>query len=125
MTTLVATAPTSAFDQFISRRHAVAAAYSNGDAAALDAIVAREGEATFFPPNGGCVSGVDEVSTRYDRDAKSFSRGSKTKLDIFQSSASGELAFWTGFLSAARRSGENRGARQSAHATPSGPALGC
>jgi len=97
VTTLVATAPTSAFDQFISRRHAVAAAYSNGDAAALDAIVAREGEATFFPPNGGCVSGVDEVSTRYDRDAKSFSRGSKTKLDIFQSSASGELGFWTGF----------------------------
>ena len=84
------------FDDFMRQRARIAAAYSSGDASPLNAIVAREGTATFFPPTGGSISGVNEVAARYNNDAKSLSPGSKSKLDVLQSGASGELAFWIG-----------------------------
>jgi NAD(P)H-dependent FMN reductase/ketosteroid isomerase-like protein len=83
------------FDGFMAQRAKIAAAYSSGDASLLDAIVAREGKATFFPPTGGSVSGAVKVARRYDSDAKAFSPGSETKLKVLQ--ASQEIAFWTGF----------------------------
>jgi ketosteroid isomerase-like protein len=85
------------FEGFLATRRKVASAYSSGDAGPLDAIVAREGDATFFPPTGGSVTGAKAVVARYDADARAFSPGSKTGLDVLQSAGSGELAFWTGF----------------------------
>jgi ketosteroid isomerase-like protein len=85
------------FDTFMKQRAKIAAAYSSGNASPLNTIVAREGTATFFPPTGGSVSGANEVAARYNNDAKARSPGSKSKLDVLQSGASEELAFWTGF----------------------------
>lgn len=51
-------------DAFMKQREKVAAAYSSGDASLPDAIVAREGTATFLPPTGGFVSGADVVAAR-------------------------------------------------------------
>jgi NAD(P)H-dependent FMN reductase/ketosteroid isomerase-like protein len=89
------------FDTVVQAREKVASAYSSGDASLLDQMVVHEGAATFFPPTGGFVSGADDVAARYDADVKSFSPGSKTSLEVLQSSASGaerpDLAFWTGF----------------------------
>ncbi len=88
------------FDRFMQKRVAAARAYVNGDASPLDEIVARSGAASFFPPNGGIEKGANEVSARYDRDAKSFSRGGETQLEVLQSGADGDVGFWTGFQSA-------------------------
>lgn len=83
------------FDHVMAQREKIAAAYSSGDASLLDAIVTRDGKATFFPPTGGSVSGAAKVTARYDNDAKAFSPGSDTKLKVLQ--ASQDVAFWTGF----------------------------
>jgi NAD(P)H-dependent FMN reductase/ketosteroid isomerase-like protein len=95
--TVVTGAPSADFGNFMKQRETVASAYSSGDAAPLDAIVTRDGDATFFPPGGGFTSGATEVVTRYDADAKAFSPGGHTKLEVLQSGSSGHLAFWTGF----------------------------
>src|SRR5207237_67531 len=66
---------------------------------------AHEGDATFFPPSGGTVSGAREVATRYSGDVRSFAAGGRSKLEVLQRGASGELAFWTGFQDADVRFG--------------------
>jgi NAD(P)H-dependent FMN reductase/ketosteroid isomerase-like protein len=93
------------FEDFMRRRAEAATAYVNGDAELLDAIAARTGGATFFPPNGGYVSGANEVVARYDSDAKIFSPQGTTDLEILQKEASSNTAFWTGFQSAEARIG--------------------
>jgi len=89
--------PTSNFAEFLEQRDAIATAYSNGDAKPLDAIVARQGSASFFPPSGGNVQGAAAVVKRYDTDAKAFAPGSQSSLEILDSSSSGGLGFWTGY----------------------------
>lgn len=84
------------FEDFMAERDRISAAYSSGDADSLDTIVATTGAATFFPPPGGTVSGAENVRQRYRKDASAFSAGAKNRLDILDSGASGELAFWTG-----------------------------
>ena len=84
------------FENFMKQRIEAASAYSSGDAKPLDAITARAGTATFFAPTGAIVTGAGNVLTRYDRDAKSFSPGAKSKLEVLDSGATGQLAFWSG-----------------------------
>jgi NAD(P)H-dependent FMN reductase/ketosteroid isomerase-like protein len=98
--TLSGGTPKQGFDAFMQQREEAASAYVRGDAAPLDAMVAREGTATFYPPFGGRVSGATEVARSYDEGAKSFSPDGRSKLEILQSGASGGLAFWTGFQEA-------------------------
>jgi NAD(P)H-dependent FMN reductase/ketosteroid isomerase-like protein len=98
-------AQSASFDEFMKRRTVAAVAYVNGDAAPLNAMSARAGTATFFPPNGGHLSGVAEVVARYDTDAKSFSPGGVTSLEVLQKGASGGIAFWTGLRSAEAKIG--------------------
>jgi len=95
------------FEQFMDQRSAVANAYAQGNPAPLDEIVARTGPATFFGPGGGYVTGAGEVQTRYDRDAKAFSPDGASSLDVLQSEAAGDLAFWTGFQNVEAHLGDN------------------
>jgi NAD(P)H-dependent FMN reductase/ketosteroid isomerase-like protein len=88
------------FDTFMKRRADIARAYVNGDASPLDQIVARSGAASFFPPTGGVETGAEAVAKRYDADVKTFRPGGESSLEILQSAAGGELAYWTGFQSA-------------------------
>jgi NAD(P)H-dependent FMN reductase/ketosteroid isomerase-like protein len=88
------------FESFMQKRIAAAQAYVNGDAGPLDEIVARSGDASFFPPNGGSERGAQEVSARYDKDAKSFGHGGETQLEVLQSGSAGDVGFWTGFQNA-------------------------
>jgi NAD(P)H-dependent FMN reductase/ketosteroid isomerase-like protein len=88
------------FESFMEKRVAAARAYVNGDAAPLDEIVAQNGAASFFPPNGGSEQGARAVSARYDRDARSFGKGGETQLEVLQSGSDGDVGFWTGFQSA-------------------------
>jgi NAD(P)H-dependent FMN reductase/ketosteroid isomerase-like protein len=88
------------FSTFMNQRESAAKAYTNGDAAPLDDILLRSGEASFFPPNGGSVRGAPDVATRYDQDARSFAPGGTTELEVLQSGADGDIAFWTGFQKA-------------------------
>jgi NAD(P)H-dependent FMN reductase/ketosteroid isomerase-like protein len=90
----------SSFDDFMKRRVRAASAYVSGDAAPLNAIAARGGQASFFPPNGGSEQGAQPVLARYDKDAKAFGRGGETSLEVIQSGSAGDVAFWTGFQSA-------------------------
>jgi NAD(P)H-dependent FMN reductase/ketosteroid isomerase-like protein len=84
------------FDVFMKERERIASAYSSGNPEPLDAIVVREGTATFFPPRGGIVKGSAAVAKRYHQDAKMFSRRSKNELEIIDARASGEVGFWIG-----------------------------
>jgi len=84
------------FDAMMQERERIAAAYSNGNPKPLDAVVAREGPATFFAPHGRIVQGNAAVAKQYHRDAKMFSSGSKSKLDILDAGASGEIGYWVG-----------------------------
>jgi NAD(P)H-dependent FMN reductase/ketosteroid isomerase-like protein len=84
------------FDSFMKQRERIAAAYSSGNPKPLDAVVAREGTASFFPPRGRIVTGSTAVAKRYHHDAKMFSPGSKSKLEILDAGASGEIGFWVG-----------------------------
>jgi ketosteroid isomerase-like protein len=96
-------ATTTDFDEFLNARRAAAEAYTNGDSQLLDAIVTRNGAATFHSPRGDTVAGADAVATRYDSDAASFVPGGESSLEVLQKSASGDLAFWTGFQHATVR----------------------
>jgi ketosteroid isomerase-like protein len=88
------------FNDFMKQRAHAASAYVNADAAPLDSIVPRSGEASFFPPNGGCEQGAQRVRARYDKDAKAFAAGGETSLEVVQSGSGGDVGFWTGFQSA-------------------------
>ncbi len=89
------------FRAFMRRRAAIANSYVCGDAAPLETILPRTGDGTFFPPNGGSVHGAKEVAARYSADARSFAPGGTSELDVLQSGAVGDIAFWTGFQDAA------------------------
>jgi NAD(P)H-dependent FMN reductase/ketosteroid isomerase-like protein len=97
----------SAFDAFMKERQKIAADYVNGDATSLKAIVTHSEPATFFSPRGDHLEGADTVAGRYERDAASFHKGGSTDLEVLQSSASGELAFWSGLQHAKARMGKN------------------
>jgi NAD(P)H-dependent FMN reductase/ketosteroid isomerase-like protein len=97
ITRFIPDAESGGFTEFMRTREKAAVAYVNGNHAPLDAIIAQEGPATFFHPNGGAVTGAGRVATRYDSDAKAFSPKGTSHFEVLQSGASGDIAFWTGF----------------------------
>ncbi len=84
------------FDLFLNERIKAASAYVGGDAGPLDAMVTARNPASFFHPKGDTVLDAEAVKQRYDADAKAFSPGGESRLEILQSGAQGGLAFWTG-----------------------------
>ena len=85
------------FEAFFAQRQAAGEAYTNGNASPLDAILPRQGDASFHSPRGDSVSGAGPVASRYRTDASSFAPGGKSRFDMLQKKVSGDLAFWTGF----------------------------
>jgi NAD(P)H-dependent FMN reductase/ketosteroid isomerase-like protein len=77
------------------RDHA-ATAYVRGDPKPLDGMVATEGEATFFHPQGAIISGAGAVKNRYDSDAKTFGSEGESILNFLHKDSGGDLAFWAG-----------------------------
>jgi NAD(P)H-dependent FMN reductase/ketosteroid isomerase-like protein len=96
-------ASTRSFEAFMQRRREIAQAYVTGDANLLSGILPQQGPATFFSPQGDVVQGAQDIAKRYVKDAESFARGSNTRLEVLQSSASGETAWWTGYQFAEAR----------------------
>ena len=92
------------FDAFLGKRDAIARDYVNGEPDTLDSIVARHDPATFFSPAGKVEQGAAKVASSYRKGTKAFSRPGKSKLEVLQSGASGNLAFWTGLQHAEIRS---------------------
>ncbi|HEX3594391.1 MAG TPA: DUF4440 domain-containing protein, partial [Polyangiaceae bacterium] len=95
------------FEEFLRKREDIARDYVNGDVGSLDAIVTATDPATFFSPMGDVERGARSIVARYDEDAKSFQKGGTTSLEILQSGASGELAFWAGYQRAEAKLGKN------------------
>jgi ketosteroid isomerase-like protein len=85
------------FERFFTQRVAAAEAYVNGDPKPLEALVARQGEASFHSPRGDSVGGAEAVATRYRDDAGSFQPGGTSSFDILHKQVSEDLAFWTGW----------------------------
>ena len=94
------------FEEFLRSRRQIASDYVNGDASSLAAVVTRAEPATFLPPRGGSVLGAQAIAARYASDAKTFHPGGRTQLEILQSGANGDLAFWTGIQHAEARMGD-------------------
>lgn len=86
------------FEQFMKRREAASEAYVQGDAEPLSHIIAHVSPATFFPPNGGFSQGMEEVASKYERDANVFEQGSHFNFEILQMAASDGIAYWVGFM---------------------------
>lgn len=85
------------FSALMDRRPDIAEAYVDGDAAPLDAILARRDPATFFSPRGDGTQGAQSVAKQYKEGARSFAPGGESRLEVLQTRASGDLAFWTGY----------------------------
>jgi ketosteroid isomerase-like protein len=85
------------FEEFFAERQRAAVAYVNGDAAAVEALIPHDGEATFHSPGGDSVSGAAKVAERYRKDAKIFEPEGESRFEALQMEAGDELAFWTGF----------------------------
>ena len=99
----------SAFDAFMPTREAAARAYVNGEAGPLAAITTGRDPSSFFSPRGDCLQGAEAVAARYAKDATAFSRPGASRLEVLQSAASGDLAFWTGLQHAEVRFGDRTG----------------
>ncbi|HEY2708710.1 MAG TPA: NAD(P)H-dependent oxidoreductase [Caulobacteraceae bacterium] len=94
------------FDAFMKRRDEIAEAFVNGEAAPLEAIVVRHDPASFFSPGGDHQQGAASIAARYEEDSRSFAKPGRSELEVLQSAASGELAFWTGLQHAEARMGD-------------------
>jgi NAD(P)H-dependent FMN reductase/ketosteroid isomerase-like protein len=105
--TVCAGSASHGFDEFLGKRDEIARDYVNGEPASLDNIVARHDPATFFSPAGKVEQGASRVASSYKKGAKAFSKPGKSKLEILQSGASGNLAFWTGLQHAEVRQASN------------------
>jgi ketosteroid isomerase-like protein len=81
------------FEEFLRRRSAASDAWVNGDAGPLSPLLATEGEATFFGPMGGALSGAEQVAKRYEQDAARFAAGSTNRIDVLQSGCDGDVGF--------------------------------
>lgn len=90
----------ASFASFLSRRACAASAFCNGDAAPLDALLSKDGQATFHSPSGDSISGAEDVAARYARDSTLFQPGGTSRIDVLHQ-AEGDLAFWTGHQIAA------------------------
>lgn len=96
------------FDLFFAQRATAAERYVCGDAAPLDALVAKQGDASFHSPGGDSVTGAEAVAARYRRDSQSFRNDGTTRFEILQRQVSGDLAFWTGWqVATVRLSGQD------------------
>jgi ketosteroid isomerase-like protein len=84
------------FAQFMRRREEAARAYVSGDADPLERMVARQGPATFFGPQGGSVDGPDQVWNSYREGAAAFAPDGETHLEILHMAATDNLAYWVG-----------------------------
>src|SRR3954467_10436453 len=84
------------FKRFLKQRKEAASAYVLGDAGPIRALSTGKSPATFFGPMGGKTEGAKRVIADYEKGAKAFQAGGKTRLEIAQINASGDLAFWTG-----------------------------
>jgi NAD(P)H-dependent FMN reductase/ketosteroid isomerase-like protein len=94
------------FSEFMRNREKIALDYVNGETSSLDTIVTQSDPASFFAPKGGCLQGAAAVASRYKSDGSLFQKGATTHLEVFQSQASGTLAFWTGLQHAKVRMGK-------------------
>ncbi|HEV2236792.1 MAG TPA: nuclear transport factor 2 family protein [Ktedonobacterales bacterium] len=89
------------FAQFMRRREAAATAYIQGDAAPVLGMTAHTGDATFYAPTGGSVTGAESVVADFASGAQNFAPGGTNAFEILQMAASDGLAFWVGFQRAA------------------------
>jgi NAD(P)H-dependent FMN reductase/ketosteroid isomerase-like protein len=105
-----APAPSDDFAAFLQARDAAALAYVSGNPGPLDEIVTHHDPASFFSPRGDHAEGAATIAQRYRQDAKAFAGPAESRLQILQSHASGDLAFWTGLqhVKAAIGGGEAR-----------------
>ena len=77
-------------------RREAASAYVRGDASKVVALSATKSMATFFDPGGHVTKGAAAVDEANERGAAQFGANGKTELDVLDSGADGDLAFWTG-----------------------------
>jgi hypothetical protein len=94
------------FDAFFAKRARAAEAYVKGDGGLLDALVAHEGEATFFSPQGDVVTGAEAVARRFLDDSNGFRPNGTTRFAVLHQAVGADLAFWTGFQIATVQIGE-------------------
>lgn len=84
------------FADFMKEREAASNAYIQGDAKPLAAIATTEDPATFFPPSGARVVGAAPVRAAHEAGSRMFAPGSTGHFEVLASSASGDLAYWSG-----------------------------
>src|SRR4029450_11302758 len=94
------------FDAFFAKRARAAEADAKGDGGLLDALVAHEGEATFFSPQGDVVTGAEAVACGFFEYSNGCRPNGTTWFAVVHQASGADLAFWTGFQIATVQIGE-------------------
>jgi ketosteroid isomerase-like protein len=86
----------SDFDSFMATRAEAAAAYVRGDAAPVCDLSSGQEPASFFGPDGRVIKGAQAVIGAYREGAARFGAEGRSRLEILQQGASGDVGYWAG-----------------------------
>src|SRR6266567_3159093 len=85
------------FEQFFEQRSAAAEAYVAGDPEHVDALIPKEGAATFHSRLAIRYPAPPPWRPAIARMQPRSNPGSTTHFEVLQKASSGDLGFWTGF----------------------------
>jgi ketosteroid isomerase-like protein len=83
----------TSFKKFLIQRNAASAAWVSGDFKPLSGLLAKKGDATFFGPMGGSLSGAKKIAACYESDATRFSAGSTNRIEVLHTGSDGDLGY--------------------------------
>lgn len=87
------------FDDFMKRRSRASVGFLNGDLGDMLDMAALEDPSTFFPVNGGAVSGAERVNDVHRQSGRKFSSGTAW-VEMLQFGSDVEMGFWAGIVHA-------------------------
>ncbi len=84
------------FQSFMRQRDEAAAAYCQGDAAPVNALLTQHHPVSFFGPDGTSLQGAEMIRAAFTQGASAFGADGESRLDIIQSGGDGEIGYWCG-----------------------------
>lgn len=87
------------FEDFMKRRAKASEGFLNGDFGDMLEMASHEDPSTFFPVNGGAVSGAQRVNDVHRQTARQFLHGT-ARVEMLQYGSDVEMGFWAGVVHA-------------------------
>lgn len=87
---------TESFAEFLDRRENASHAYIRGDAGPLDSMLTEHEPATFLPPSGAVISGVENTRTAQVHGAAAFGEDGRGHFEVVAQGSDDTFGYWTG-----------------------------